>query len=312
MVYLFYGTENFFIDQEIQKLKKQYQIEDINMSHYDFDHTSIDEILEDANTFSLFETNKMIIVDHMNLFSNVVKKTVSDEDIKKLEEYLLNFNPNTHLIFKNDKVNQTKKITKLVKQKGVLKDCSTTTNLSNIVKDLCAGYDIDSAAILELTKRVGNNVFMLQQECQKLKSYKIEEKKITVDDIKELVHKTLDLDIFHFIDTIIHRKKEEAMEIYEEMLLYNEEPIKIIVMLANQFRLMYQAKIMSKKGYREADIAKELNVHPYPVKLALQKSREYNTERLLAILDELSCLDYQIKSGKIEKKLALDLFILGL
>lgn len=312
MVYLFYGTEKFFIDQEIQKLKDKYQIEDINISQYDFENTTVDEILEDANTFSLFEPNKMIIVDHMNLVANVTKKTVSDEDIKKLEAYVSNFNPNTHLIFKNDKVNQTKKITKLIKQKGILKDCNSSNNLNSIVKELCSGYEIDSMATTELTKRVGNNILILEQECNKLKLYKLDDKTITLDDVKELVHKTLDLDIFHFIDTIINRRKEEAMEIYEEMLLYNEEPIKIIVMLANQFRLMYQAKVMTSKGYREADIAKELNVHPYPVKLALQKSRGYDLERLLAILDELSNLDYQIKSGKIEKTLALDLFILGL
>ena len=118
--------------------------------------------------------------------------------------------------------------------------------------------------------------------------------------------------VFKLIDDIVTKNKEEAMEIYEEMLKHNEEPIKIIIMLSNQFRLMFQSKKLIKKGYSEKEIAKKLNVHPYPVKLALQKSRNYDESRLLFLLSELADLDFQIKSGEIEKRLGLELFILSL
>jgi len=96
------------------------------------------------------------------------------------------------------------------------------------------------------------------------------------------------------------------------MLKYNEEPIKIIVMLANQFRIIYQSKEMYKKGYTENDIASTLNIHPYRIKLALNKAKEYNSKDLLNYIKKLSDLDIGIKTGNINKEIGLELFIINL
>ena len=94
------------------------------------------------------------------------------------------------------------------------------------------------------------------------------------------------------------------------MLKVGEEPIKIIVMLANQFRLMYQVKVLVSKGYTEDDIASLLNSKKYPVHLAIQKGYRYSSDILLKHLEELADLDIKIKSGDIDKNLALELFLL--
>ena len=96
------------------------------------------------------------------------------------------------------------------------------------------------------------------------------------------------------------------------MLKLNEEPIKIIIMLANKFRLMYQACELSKKGFPIDDIATKLNAKRYPVQLALEKGYRYDSEVLLHHLDELANLDSNIKMGLVDKEIALELFILKL
>jgi DNA polymerase-3 subunit delta len=83
-------------------------------------------------------------------------------------------------------------------------------------------------------------------------------------------------------------------------------------MIANQIRIMYQTKELYKRGYTEKDIASNLDIHPYRIKLALEKSREYESSKLLNYLNELADLDINIKSGLIDKKLGLELFILQL
>ena len=101
------------------------------------------------------------------------------------------------------------------------------------------------------------------------------------------------------------------MTIYNEMIKQNEEPIKIIVMLANQFRIMYQATRLYKKGYSGNDIAELLEIHPYRIKLALEKSRSQTEKQLINNLYNLAVLDEEIKTGKKDKYLALELFLLG-
>ena len=118
------------------------------------------------------------------------------------------------------------------------------------------------------------------------------------------------MDIFKLLDYIVQNDKNKALEIYYEMLKMNEEPIKIIIMLSNQFRIMYQSKELLKKGYSEKDIASTLKIHPYRVKLALQNGRKYTSSLLLKYLSELADMDMNIKTGKIDKSSALELFIL--
>ena len=107
------------------------------------------------------------------------------------------------------------------------------------------------------------------------------------------------------------KNKDEALEIYNEMLKVNEEPLKIVILLASQFRLMYQAKELAKKGYSEKNISEVLKVHPYRVKLALQKGKKYKVETLLNYLNALADIDIAIKTGKTDKNLALELFLLN-
>ena len=75
---------------------------------------------------------------------------------------------------------------------------------------------------------------------------------------------------------------------------------------------MYQSKLLTSKGYSEDDIASLLHAKRYPVHLAIQKSYHYNKEVLIDNLEQLADLDIKIKSGEIDKNLALELFLLRL
>ena len=172
-------------------------------------------------------------------------------------------------------------------------------------------YKIDNITLEYLKDRVGKNLDILSQEIEKIKIYKDNDKTITNDDITKLTSKNIDVDIFTLIDSIVTKDKDKAMTIYNEMIKLNEEPIKIIVMLANQFRIMYQATRLYKKGYSGNDIAELLGIHPYRIKLALEKSRSYTEKQLINNLYNLAVLDEEIKTGKKDKYLALELFLLG-
>ena len=150
----------------------------------------------------------------------------------------------------------------------------------------------------------------MESEINKIKIYKGNDRNITDEDILNLTVKLIEIDIFKLIDYIVKKDKEKALELYYEMLKMNEEPIKIIVILANQFRIMYQSKELLKKGYSEKDIAATLKIHPYRVKLAIQNSRSYTSETLLKYLNDLADIDIGIKTGTLNKDLALELFIL--
>ncbi len=305
MVYLLYGLKDFQINEEIKNLTKNQN--DMNISRYDLNNTPLKDAIDDAETYSMFAETKTVIVENASMFTTLTSK---DSDI--VENYLNNINKSTNLIFTShtEKIDTRKKITKLIKKVGIVKEFNEEISPLNLTKNLLKDYDINEKTINLFLDRVGNNPLIIQNEINKIKIYKNKDKNITAEDIINLTNKNIDIDIFKLIDYIVQKNKEKAIELYYEMLKINEEPIKIIVILANQFRIMYQSKELLKKGYSEKDIASILKIHPYRVKLAIQNSRNYSSKTLLEYLNNLADIDIGIKTGKLNKNLALELFIL--
>lgn len=312
MIYLFYGIENYLIKKEIDNLIKKNKIEELSISKYDLNNTYIESIIEDCEICSMFSDKKVIIVDNSYIFTSQNKKGQIEQNTSLLENYFNNPNENTYLFFITDseKLDERKKIVKLIKQKGIIKEFNSSNNIHSIVKNFFDDYKISDNSINKLINRVGNNLPILEEEVEKLKLYKDDTKEITDDDIMKVTNKNADLDIFKLVDNIIMKNKKIAIETYNEMIKYGEEPIKILIMIANQIRLMYQTKILYKKGYSEKDSASLLAVHPYRVKLAIEKGRKYTEEELFKYIDNLADLDSKIKQSSIDKKMAIELFIL--
>lgn len=313
MIYTFYGNEEFLIKKEVDNIIKNNGISSLNISNYDLSIDPLKNIIDDALTISLFDNRKLIIVDNSYIFTGSTIKEEKKDNIDDLVEYFEHINPDCLLIFivHNEKLDERKKIVKTLKKIATVKSFTKVNSPNEYVKELLKDYNITLVNIQLLIDRVGTDLGVLEQEINKIKIYKNDDKNITKEDIIELTSKNVEIDIFDLIDKIVNKDKENAIEIYYEMLKRNEEPIKILIILANQFRIMYQAKELYQKGYSGNDIASLLNIHPYRIKLALEKTYSYKSETLLSHLSSLADLDYDIKVGNKEASLGLELFILG-
>lgn len=312
MIYAFYGNEPFLINKEISKIIKDNNISDFNISNYDLSEFSLQDIIDDALTVSLFDEKKAIVVNNAYIFTGTTIKKDKEDNLDTLLEYFEHINPDTVIIFisNSEKLDERKKIVKTLHKYATIKEFSKNANPNNIVKEWLKDYQIDYKDINLLIDRVGTNLGILEQEVEKIKIYKDQDKKITKEDILSTTTKNIDVDIFELINKIVEHDTEHAIEIYYEMLKRNEEPIKILIILANQFRIMYQAKELYSKGYSGNDIAKILDIHPYRIKLALEKNYNYSSKKLLSYLEALANLDYSIKTGMIDASLGLELFIM--
>ena len=304
MVYLLFGTKDYKINEYIKNICKN--TDKLNISKYDLNQDNLINIIEDCETMSLFQDKKIIIVENANIFTGSSSK---DSDV--IEKYLNNINPYTILILivHNEKIDSRKKITKLVKENGQVIEFNSEENYETLIKNMLKDYNIDYKNIKLFLDRVGKNPLIIENEINKIKLYK-DNSDITSKDIINLTSKTLETDIFKLINKIVLNDKEKTMELYHDLLKNGEEPLKIIIILANQFRIIYQSKTLLSKGFSEKDIANILKIHPYRVKLAIQNSRLYDSKTLLDYIYELADIDLKIKKGLIDKNLALELFLL--
>ena len=155
---------------------------------------------------------------------------------------------------------------------------------------------------LDLSKMMG--------ELEKLVLYGQNQSKITASEVEQLVPKTLEHNIFDMTQYILAGKTDQTLRLFEDLVTQGEEIIKINAILLSQLRLYLQTKFLVKIGYQQANIAETLKIHPYRVKLAMQEARKYDEQKLVRLFDQLVEMDYQIKTGQIEKALSFQLFVL--
>ena len=310
MIYTLYSKSNLLINSEIDKIKNKNKINDLSISRYNLEEENFSKMIEDATTISMFSDKKLIILESSYFLTGSYKNKELDLDL--LSNFLNNKIKDVILIFTviTDKLDERKKIVKKLKEVSTVKNL-TDQNVDSYIKENLEGYTISENNINLIKERI-NDISLIEKELEKLKIYKIKEKEITKEDIMNLTTKTVDLDIYKFIENIIYKNKLEAITTYKELINQSEEPIGIIVTLSNQIRIMYQSKELSKKGLRENDIATTLDIHPYRVKKALISARNYSSGLLLDLLKKLIKMDLDIKSGNTEKYMSLELFILNM
>lgn len=312
MIYVLYGLEKFLIEAEVEKIIKTNNIDQFSISKYSAKQTNLDDVFFDVDSMSLFGNKRVIIVDDAYFFTG--EKASDDKALDKIERFMTSFATNNIVIFiiNSEKMDERKKITKLVKKVGQVKEFNAKTDANLMINSLLSEYKISAANINLIKKRINNKLEVVNNEIEKLIIYKGSEKEIAEEDIYNVISEYPNIDFFEFIDDIINKKIPEALKTYQELLKLKEEPIKIIVTLANQFRLMYQAKKLFQSGYLERDIVSETGEHPYRVKLAISKAQKYRDEDLIDLLKKLGEINLNIKKGLVDSKTSLELFILDL
>lgn len=306
--YLIYGPEKSGVQHELDNLLKKLKIDDI--IKYDMTNSSILDVIEDASTVGLFSTKKVIILEDCYFLGG--NKTIDDLD--KIEQYLEKYNKDNYCIFLAymEKVDTRKKIYKLLSKHKVIE-------LKKIDEEYIKKY-VETKLKQEnykledmdyfLDKIGGSNLHNIQNELDKLMMYKIEDKVIINEDIDKITIHTIEEEIFVLSDAIIAKNIKKSLTLLEDFLNKNYDEIQIIMLLASQFRFLFQVKRLLNKNMSESEITKILGANPYRIKFTVKKLYSYSESMILDYLQKLAKIDHDIKLGLMDKHLALELFII--
>jgi DNA polymerase III subunit delta len=320
-VYLLYGTESFLINETchliIQSTIREEERE-FNLSAYDCEETPVEVALEDAETLPFFGDKKVILVKNPYFLTAEKGKEKVEHNMKRLEQYIEEPSPFSVVIFTGlyEKLDERKKMTKmLLKQTEVF--VASPLNEQEIRRWiaehlLASNVTIEEKAADLLLQLAGTTLTILANELNKLTLFVGQGGTITEETVRMLVPRSLEQNIFVLIEKVMQRQLDEAFRTFYDLLKNNEEPIKILALLANQFRLIYQAKSLAAKGYGQQQIASLLKVHPFRVKIALGQAKLFSVEELMRIMNDLAEADYQMKAGLMDKRLVVELFLMKL
>jgi DNA polymerase-3 subunit delta len=127
-----------------------------------------------------------------------------------------------------------------------------------------------------------------------------------------LVPYSQDAIIFDLVDALGHRDGSTAAETLHHLLEEGEHPLGLLGMIVRQFRLLVEVKALKAKGASSRDIAQALKIHPFPASKLYRQATHFTAAQLEKVYRHLSDTDVEIKTGKIDSELALDLLVAGL
>lgn len=319
--YLVLGTETYLQDQIRTEILKKIQLDgkdDLNFSSFDMKNQTIDEVVAEAETLPFFGDQRLVFVENPYFLTSEKVSNGLKQNINLLIDYLKSPLETTVFVFfaPYEKLDERKKITKQIKKAAVMIDVKRLSEndvrqyLLHILEN--SSFSMDRNAINLFLRLTDFDLSKMMRELDKLLLYGYGQRQpqISVKEVKQLVPKTLKHNIFDMTQYILSGNIEKALQLFQDLINQGKKTIEINAILLSQFRLFIQIKFLMKIGYKQVNISETLKIHPYRVKLAMQKVRRFDEWKLIQLFDQLVEIDYQIKSGQVEKDLSFQLFIL--
>jgi len=320
-IYVCYGAESYLVHLFIEKLTERLIEPDqreFAVTKYDLAETSLDTVIEEAETLPFMVPRKLVIASNALFLTGAKESAKVEHKPERLLEYMKSPADFSVIVFtvNADKLDERKKLVKSLKEADTLVACTSLSadELTHWVKNEAdkAGVQFAPGVIDLFIMYTGTSLQALASELDKCALYVGRGGTLTADALDQLVTRSVEQNIFILIEHIVQLQLDKAFTMLSELLRRKEEPIKIMALIARQFRIMLQVKDLQQQGYSQQQMASQLGLHPYAVKIAAGQCGRFEPKRLADIMAQLSDLDYQMKSGKIDKVLGLEMFLLRL
>ncbi len=316
-VYVLYGEEPWLMDEFVRQAVTQLVPEaarDLNVDGVDLAESPLDELLDQAETLPFMAECRVLIGKNASFLTSNHRSKV-EHDLDRLQAYVREPSPYAVvlLLVPAGKLDERKKIVKALKQHAVMVPCQPLDKVA-LFRWLKRRAQARGLALSEdlaelFLERVGQQLSRLEQELEKLALY-ARQGPLSRDEVERLVPRTLEEDVFAMVNGLLEGQTASVLRTYYDLLEKKEEPLKMLGLLAYQFRLLLQVHHYQSRGYSDAQIAKTLGAHPYPVKRAYQLLQQKGN-RFAAVMGELlqqlARLDRAMKTGRTQEERVADL-----
>jgi len=313
---LLYGDDQYTIKKQTDLILKSSGIFIQDIEIYDYEENGLESAIQSAMTLPFLAEQKAVILKNCVFLTD--KKNISIEESNILKQYISYVNPTTIFIMtvNSSKLDFRKGLVKYLSKNIENKQYSNKNNIDQIYDYIKSEVEknkltIDSLALTQFVNRIGNDSEMLEQELEKLITYALDKKHITSDMVYEIVSRDIENNIFELVNAFLEKDINKTMEIYSDLKSIKIDPIWMLNVIVNKFQEILYTKELLKSKYSREDIMKYFKASRGRVFYMIQNAKNIDYNQLVHLLEKSEKLDYQIKSGQIDKSLGLELFLLG-
>ena len=295
--YLFYGSNEFLLERVLSRIRETFVPEtsrDFNLRIFYGDKTEPADIIDTARSLPFMSDSRLIIVRRTESLSPAV--------LESYIPYLDRPVESTCLIFISSKTDFKRKFYRKIRELGKavnfkkLNDRQVIPWIKKTAKEL--NLNIEDQACAYLQQLVGNRLMDLHAELEKL-SLSYGKNIVGMEEVRAVAIFSRIYTVFELMDEVSFKRCGESISVLNRFLEEegNDGFLKVLGMLNRQIRLLWQAKTVSDKGGRTADVSRKIKLPPFLVSRIVQQSRHWKTDDFERAFHLLYKADGLLKSG---------------
>ncbi|MDO4272781.1 MAG: DNA polymerase III subunit delta [Eubacteriales bacterium] len=304
--YLFYGEESYLKQQYKHNLIKALNPEGdtMNYTHYEGKNIDVKGLIDLCETMPFFADRRVLLLEDTGFFKNKCDELA--DYMKTLPEYVC-------MVFAETEVDKRSRMYKAVKSIGrvtefVKQDEKTLMRWAAGILGK-EGKKITQRDMELLLTKTGTDMGNLRMELEKLITYTYGRDIVSSSDIEAVCTTQTTNKIFDMVRAVTEKNQKKALDLYYDLLTLREPPMRILFLLAKQFRQLLLTKKMSAEGASQNDIASRLGVPSFVVRNIASCARSYSTETLEQAVADFVDAEEAVKTGRLGDVLSVELLI---
>ncbi len=305
-VYLLCGEENYLIRQYRGQLRDALADPEDSINCTVFSGRNLDpaKIIDLAETMPFFSEHRCILLDDTGFFK---------KGGESLADYVGSVPETTHLIFSETEVDRRSRLYKQVKKMGHVAEFPRQSDetlmrwiLGKLKKE---GKQITRPVMEAFLSATGNDMELISNELEKLFSYTMGRDTIELADIEAICGTQVNNRIFDMIDAIAGKEQKRALDLYYDLVLLREPPMRILVLLTRQFHILLQIKEMEGQGFDRRAMAARAKVPDFAVRKYVSQAAKFTEAQLRRAVRDGVQAEEDIKTGRMGDRLAVELLL---
>ncbi|HEV2593082.1 MAG TPA: DNA polymerase III subunit delta [Gaiellaceae bacterium] len=295
-VYLIAGSDRPKVDRAVDRLRGRFEADATEL--LSAGETTGDDAVAACNALGLFGSGtRLVLIDGVEAWKA--------PDAKAVGEYLKAPAPGTTLALVGAELKKDAPIAKAVAGSGdVLIWDVPTRGLPGWVAEQfkLRGVQADGDACRLLIELVGDDLYELASEVDKLATWAEGDRRISDADVEQLVAPRAESPGFVLTDAWGARDVAGVLRAAEHMIERSGDPKsrtipRIAGSLTNHVSRIRKIQKLEAQGVPSKEAASQLKMHPFYVQKLYAQARNYSGDELNSVTVRLAALDHALKGG---------------
>ena len=322
--YLIYG-DTFLVSERLKQIESEITndtVLDSNHHKISASDANLDELRNICYALPFLDPIRLVVIDNLmgtldgNRPGNKTRNNKSRSKIgswEQLPDIIQNMPDTTHTIFIDHDISKSNPLLKKLEPlcQSYYLPTPVRDDLLRWIKNRSEQqhYKITPAAIRLLADLVGNDLWTLHNELDKLGLY-VQNQPIEENHVRDLVSQIRESSIFQFVDAIVEKRKGQALRLLHELHREGQDASYIFAMINRQLRLITLTKDLLSSGVSKQAIGTRLRINSqFVVEKTLAQTNRWSNQDIRHHYETLTESDLAIKEGRLDPDTALHVLI---